>query len=565
MNQEQQSELDSLLSTLLHGELTTQQRDQLRQLLSDHAEARQYYRRYIETKVMLECELGSMTTLPNTNLGAIVEANEEKDEEDEKEGSRNTGIGDNVDENMDGTGISTGLYHLFEYAEATKPDSDEFLLDYAKPSKAGSAGDIEAGSELVAKFRWSKRLRFVASVAAIFILMVLVALLLPAPEPVPVATFSASHEAHFAGEEIAVGEELLAGPRELERGVVQITFATGAEVLIQGPATFELLTENSVRLVQGKLSATVPPETVGFTVRTSQVDIVDLGTEFGVFVAHNGTVLVKVFKGSVETRDIDSDKRTLITANGARRFELDTDEVAVEPFDDADESHAGSFVRDISKHKKSLAKAPTKTSTTSSLAGALLRVDFQNSGNQKIPAATQSGFKAFDNSHVTGNGTASATYATAVGNVTVALAGMDAQLNGLFNRDPGITNTASMTLASLYNDFAFINGSSGQSLTLTLSGPGIEANTDYTMTFYSYDDLESQGSHSVTFAGVGDTSGSAGPLQYRGGATPTRNSQYAVTGTFTSDDAGTLTIRMTDQFLTVPEATGIRLNGFEIK
>ncbi len=147
---------------------------------------------------------------------------------------------------------------------------------------------------------------------------------------------------------------------------------------------------------------------------------------------------------------------------------------------------------------------------------ALLSVDFQNSNNIGDPpgAVLESGFMNFDNTHVTGGGNASATY----GDITVELSGMDLSLfDGLFNRDPAIVDVGSLTYADLYNEFAFNNnaGNDGPaSMTLKLSGAGIAANQQYLLTFYSYDNHPTQGSHSVDYTGISGTVGSAGPLTY---------------------------------------------------
>jgi hypothetical protein len=200
-------------------------------------------------------------------------------------------------------------------------------------------------------------------------------------------------------------------------------------------------------------------------------------------------------------------------------------------------------------------------------AAPILAVDFQNSNNVSNPpgAVLETGFVNFDNTHSTGGGNASATY----GSINVAMSGMDTLIDGLFNRGPGMVDAGSMTYADLYNDFAFKNGDafgggSPQSMTLTLSGAGIAANTAYDLTFYSYDDLATQGSHSVTYAAAAGTVGSAGPLAYVSGATPTSNGQYASTGTFTSNGAGVLTVSMTDAYSGATQSTGIRLNAFEL-
>jgi hypothetical protein len=185
-----------------------------------------------------------------------------------------------------------------------------------------------------------------------------------------------------------------------------------------------------------------------------------------------------------------------------------------------------------------------------------LKVDFQNTTTTGAPE-TQAGF--FDFNEIDAS---SATYLTLAGDVKVTLSGLDTQLGGFYNRG-GVVNSGSLTFAGIYNDFAFKNGTSPQSLTLALSGPGILPRERYALTFYSYDDDAADGgTHSVSFAGGSGTTGSAGPLIYTCGTDPTSNAAYSVTGYFKADASGTLTVLATDTFS--GGTSGIRLNAFEI-
>ena len=182
-----------------------------------------------------------------------------------------------------------------------------------------------------------------------------------------------------------------------------------------------------------------------------------------------------------------------------------------------------------------------------------LKVDFQNTTTTGAPE-TQAGFFDFNESDA-GN----ATYPTAAGPVTVAVSGQD----GFYNRG-GVANSGNLTYAGIYKDFAYNNGASPQSLTLTLSGPEILPRERYRLTFYSYDDSFAS-IHSVRFSGTSGTTGSAGPLTYTCGQDPSSNSAYSVTGYFNADASGTLTISAVDNYLNgTPAEDGIRLNAFEI-
>ena len=94
------------------------------------------------------------------------------------------------------------------------------------------------------------------------------------------------------------GDSLGAGSYELRVGLMEAAYPSGVEVLIESPATFELCGTNTVRLSEGKLSAQVPKNAVGFTVQTPAASVMDLGTEFGVSAGKTGSE-VHVFKGEV--------------------------------------------------------------------------------------------------------------------------------------------------------------------------------------------------------------------------------------------------------------------------
>jgi hypothetical protein len=101
---------------------------------------------------------------------------------------------------------------------------------------------------------------------------------------------------------------LFAGQRfDLVRGLAEITFDGGATTLIEGPATFEVVSLAAGRLYSGRLTATLD-KTVGkatgagsrFAIETPMATVTDLGTSFGVAVGEAGETSVSVFDGLVE-------------------------------------------------------------------------------------------------------------------------------------------------------------------------------------------------------------------------------------------------------------------------
>lgn len=89
--------------------------------------------------------------------------------------------------------------------------------------------------------------------------------------------------------------ELLA----LDRGLVELTYASGAKLLLTGPTELRVMSEGA-KLHRGELVAHVPQAGHGFTVETPTGKVIDLGTEFGVVVDDFGVSQVSVFEGKVE-------------------------------------------------------------------------------------------------------------------------------------------------------------------------------------------------------------------------------------------------------------------------
>lgn len=86
----------------------------------------------------------------------------------------------------------------------------------------------------------------------------------------------------------------------LLEGIAEIRFLSGATVALQGPSTFAVISPESTRLQSGILTAYVPPKAVGFQVQTDALEIVDLGTSFGVSVQDNRDTNVSVFSGGIK-------------------------------------------------------------------------------------------------------------------------------------------------------------------------------------------------------------------------------------------------------------------------
>jgi len=101
---------------------------------------------------------------------------------------------------------------------------------------------------------------------------------------------------------------------ELAQGTVELTFSSGVRGIFQAPETITLTDERHLTLKRGAAWFHVPPGAVGFEVLTPHLQVVDLGTEFGVVSREDGSDEVHVFTGKVEAsaRHGEAARETLV-------------------------------------------------------------------------------------------------------------------------------------------------------------------------------------------------------------------------------------------------------------
>ncbi len=134
-------------------------------------------------------------------------------------------------------------------------------------------------------------------------------------------------DARFALAPVSLGRKYA-----LSSGLMEISYQSGATVILQGPCTYEIESPSGGFLSLGKLTARVEPavgsrqSAVGgnetkpeslptahcplptlFCVRTPTATVTDLGTEFGVEVDQSGATRSYVFRGKVELRPAGAD------------------------------------------------------------------------------------------------------------------------------------------------------------------------------------------------------------------------------------------------------------------
>lgn len=139
-----------------------------------------------------------------------------------------------------------------------------------------------------------------------------------------------------ADHSLAAGDALRAGEYALTKGLVELRFENGVEVVMEAPARFGVASPKAFVLHSGRLSATVPSAGKGFTVQTPNADVIDHGTEFGVEVTEGVGSEIHVFEGEVEvkSRTVASETLRLFTDQATRVDEVDGSPAGIRPAPD---------------------------------------------------------------------------------------------------------------------------------------------------------------------------------------------------------------------------------------
>jgi ferric-dicitrate binding protein FerR (iron transport regulator) len=100
-----------------------------------------------------------------------------------------------------------------------------------------------------------------------------------------------------------------AGILAIESGDLTLRFRSGATVLLHGRSSLRIESDMLVLLDHGQATAQVPHWAKGFTIETADVEVIDLGTQFGVMARDNGSTDVVIFEGEVDLKPTGGDRR----------------------------------------------------------------------------------------------------------------------------------------------------------------------------------------------------------------------------------------------------------------
>lgn len=177
--------------------------------------------------------------------------------------------------------LATGLHDL---AEAWAPDHEE---------------PVRESPEIVR--RRTLRKSFLAAAALVALLAVAGSLIAIRGRMLPPATATAGAGTvwRFEGGGIDGSGEILPATRVVvEQGTLEILTRNRTRILLEGPAEFEIHDPQRTSLARGKGWFDVAEKDTGFTVLTERLEIIDLGTRFGV-AASAATDRIQVESGHV--------------------------------------------------------------------------------------------------------------------------------------------------------------------------------------------------------------------------------------------------------------------------
>lgn len=197
------------------------------------------------------------------------------------------------------------------------------LADYEKSAPPVEVVKKQPKQELIQHvdrqegiFQIRKRslVRAILSTAAM-IAVILFARFAPYQTRQEVATLTDSMQAEWISKDsMLTGARLCAGRLLLLRqGVAELLFDSGARIIVEAPAEFEIVAHDRIDLTYGRVFAAIPQQAIGFNINSPSAQVIDLGTEFGITADLNGSTILQMIKG----------KAALITGNAANRTSME--------------------------------------------------------------------------------------------------------------------------------------------------------------------------------------------------------------------------------------------------
>jgi hypothetical protein len=206
---------------------------------------------------------------------------------------------------------------------------------------------VESSDSRVARFPL-----MAAAVGAAAAIAVSFILFKRAPEPVSYAMIATTNSAVWNRSDVALlpGTKLAAGDFRLMQGEVGLSYGNGAEVTIGAPADFSVVSGMELFVKKGRISARVPESASGFLIRSQDMALVDIGTEFSMNIDGAGKGRVFVRKGEVVASVLGKNGATVrdYAATTGESFEIDARSSEIVAADLSGESFVEPFMNTAS-------------------------------------------------------------------------------------------------------------------------------------------------------------------------------------------------------------------------
>jgi|GEM_PF-511601 len=237
---------------------------------------------------------------------------------------------------IDGSATEEQLQEVNELLRKNPQAVDEYLayIDLHASLSASSMVTMQLSSQPLSpgvnqgKNRWLLRLpvkRLIPKLAiaggAILAVMVSLVLLFPShPVAHAVLVRNVGSDLTHSDLPVSIGETIGQRVCQLTHGMIELKYARGVQLVIEGPARFCCQSPETLVLYEGRLSADVPPPAIGFRVETPKMEVIDRGTKFGVDVGPEGTSEVHVFQGEVIAKGNMELQPTRLNGGESRRI-----------------------------------------------------------------------------------------------------------------------------------------------------------------------------------------------------------------------------------------------------
>jgi hypothetical protein len=306
-------QVDYLIELAMEGAITPDQAQELNALILTHPAVCRHYCEYVQLTMNIE---RLSAKLPVTDLNEYT------------------------------TVFDQALWDQLAHEEMSAPVME---LPQAGPAQRPVSPAAQKTARPKNKFRIVAAM---SSAAAAVVFLVLFARFAPVRPGIEVATVSDCMDAKGKVGSFEIGSRVTnrLWPIDLTSGYLKLTFDYGAEVILEGPAEFQILSAEQMRLLQGKLTAVVPREAVGFRVDTPGASVIDLGTEFSLEVEQDGSTSVHLFEGnaSLVAGKPGNRQSCPITAGQAKQIDSQSGKIEDIPLT------AGHFVRRFDSRRKTV-------------------------------------------------------------------------------------------------------------------------------------------------------------------------------------------------------------------